>query len=389
MGYNRDILPQLLQARSLTRSQLSERLGIGLAELEDELRREPEPRQGILNAIATELALPPFVFFMERLPRLHDVIPDFRSGNPAPRAKSRATIESIQFAEGVQNAATEHKSVGLSNLPDFTVTQSDEIERFALHSRQFFNITLDDQKNAKDARDFYVICRKKIEDKGIFVLHDSFSETEGSGFCLAHSTHPVIVVNTKQQTRGRRLFTLIHELGHVLMRTTGISDPFITENATERLCNRFAGAFLVPRTYVWPLLGTDKTVHDPDYDDVRWAAGRLKISQQATVLRLEQLRVYKAGSHDKWKRIIHNRGNPDFADKGGGGKGPPAQEKVKLAKYGFQFARTFDDLLRKGLTTEINVYRSTGLKPKYQRPYFDYAKSITSSELQTLELDDD
>jgi hypothetical protein len=99
--------------------------------------------------------------------------------------------------------------------------------------------------------------------------------------------------------------------------------------------------------------------------------------------------VYKAGSHVKWKRIIHNRGNPDFSDKGGGGKGPPAQEKVKLAKYGFQFARTFDDLLRQGLTTEINVYRSTGLKPKYLRPYFDYAKAITTSELQALELDDD
>jgi Zn-dependent peptidase ImmA (M78 family) len=389
MAYNRDILPQVLRARSLTRTQLAERLGIELTELESELRRAPEPRQGILNAIAKDLALPPFVFFMERPPRLHDVIPDFRSGNPAPRAKSRATIESIQFAEGIQNAAIEHGTVGRSSLPRFTSTQIDEVEKFALQSRQFFNITLQDQQDAKDARAFYVICRKKIEDKGIFVLHDRFPNTDGSGFCLAHPTHPVVVINTKKQTRGRRLFTLIHELGHVLMRTSGISDPFVTENATERLCNRFASAFLVPRTHVGALLGTDKVVHDPDYDDVRWAAGRLKISQEATVLRLEQLRVYKAGSHEKWKRIIHNRGNPDFSDKGGGGKGPPAQEKVKLAKYGFQFARTFDALLRQGLTTEINVYRSTGLKPKYQRPYFDYAKSITSSELQTLELDDD
>jgi hypothetical protein len=122
---------------------------------------------------------------------------------------------------------------------------------------------------------------------------------------------------------------------------------------------------------------------------VRWAARRLKISQEATVLRLEQLGLYKAGSYDKWKRIIHNRGNPDFSEKGGGGKEPPPQEKVKLAKYGFQFARAFDQLLRQGLITEINLYRSTGLKPKYQRAYFDYAKSINSNELRTLELDDD
>ena len=31
------------------------------------------------------------------------------------------------------------------------------------------------------------------------------------------------------------------------------------------------------------------------------------------------------------------------------------------------------------------VYRSTGLKPKYQRPYFEYAKSISDSELGDLE----
>jgi hypothetical protein len=173
------------------------------------------------------------------------------------------------------------------------------------------------------------------------------------------------------------------------MHKSGISDPFISQNATERLCNRFAGSFLVPDGYVGALLGNVKPVHDPDLDDGAWAARRLKISQQAAVLRLEQLGLFKAGSHDKWKRKIRNLGNPDFSEKGGGAGGPPPQEKVKLAKYGFRFATAFDNLLRQGRISEINLYRSTGLKPQYQRAYFDYAKSITASELQTLKLDDE
>jgi hypothetical protein len=68
---------------------------------------------------------------------------------------------------------------------------------------------------------------------------------------------------------------------------------------------------------------------------VRRVSKRPKISQEATVLRLEQLGLYGVGSHEKWLRFIHNRGNPDFSEKGGGGKEPPPQEKVKLAKYGF------------------------------------------------------
>lgn len=388
MAYNPNILRDVLRARSLSRNKLSERLGIDRDDLNAELERDPEPRQGILNDIAKELALPSFIFYMEHSPQLHDVLPDFRAPTPAPLAKSRQTIEAIQFAEGIQKAAIEGQAAGAPDLPKFTATTTQGIDDFALEARNFFNITLQDQSSAKDAREFYILCRKKIEDKGVFVLHDSFPHEDGSGFCLAHKRYPVIVVNTKQQTRGRRLFTLIHELAHVLMQQSGISDPFVRNNDVERRCNRFAGAFLVPASYVTSLIGTTPT-KDPDHDDVRWASRKLKISQEATVLRLEQLRVYNQGSHEKWKRIVHNMGNPDFSEKGGGGTEPPPQEKVKLAKYGFRFASTFDELLRMGLITEINLYRATGLKPKYQRSYFDYTKSLTAGDLSTLDVDDE
>jgi Zn-dependent peptidase ImmA (M78 family)/transcriptional regulator with XRE-family HTH domain len=387
VAYNPDILRDALKARSLTQGQLSKRLGIELPELERELRREPEPKQGLLNDIAEELSLPSFVFFMEKTPPLHQVIPDFRSPNPAPKAKTRETIQSIQFAEGVQGALAEGAEGGVSNLPRFTATTSDEVDTFALRARQHFGITLEEQAEAKDARTFYNICRKRVEDKGIIVLQDSFPHDDGSGFCLFHTKHPVIVVNTKKQTRARRNFTMIHELGHVLMHKSGISDPFVSLNETERLCNRFAGSFLAPKTYVSALLGSG-VVKDPDLDDVRWAARRLKISQEATVLRLEQLGFYEAGTYDKWKKLTHNA-NPDWSEKKGGPPGPPAQEKVKLAKYGFRFAEAFDNLLREGRISEVNLYRATGLKPQYQRAYFDYARSVTAGELRTLELDED
>jgi Zn-dependent peptidase ImmA (M78 family) len=377
-----------LRARSLTSDQLSHRLKIEPAELQHELDREPEPGQGILNRIAKELAIPTFAFFMERTPSLHDVIPDFRSPNAAPTAKTKETIQSIQFAEGVQKAL-EKDSERVTALPRFEVTANDEVDSFALAARHYFDITLEDQLEAKDARAFYLVCRKKIEDRGIIVLHDSFPEQDGSGFCLSHDRHPIIVVNTKRQTKGRRLFTLIHELAHVLMRKSGISDPFIRRNATERICNRFAGTFLVPQSYARALLRGAIT-HQPDDEDVKWASRRLKISQEASVFRLEQLGLYGPGSYERWKALVHGR-NPDYFEKSGGppGSEPPPQEKVKLAKYGFSFARAFDRLLRQGLITEVNLYRATGLKPKYQRQYFDYAKSITANELHTLELDDD
>ena len=385
MAYNPNILREALQARRLTSAQLSRRLGIDPAKLDRDLHRDPEPKQGLLNMLARELVLPPFAFYMQHLPALEETVPDFRSPTPKIGPRSRGTIEAIKLGEGIQRWLIELGAPGSSGLPKFVGSTDEEIDRFALRARQYFAITLKDQQEAKDARAFYVTVRRKIEEKGVLVFQDSFPREDGSGFCLAHNTHPLILINTHQQTRGRRLFTLAHELAHVLMGKTGISDPFVRENMIERRCNRFAGSFLVPQSYASILLGS--SVRDFDIEDVRWAARKLKISLEATVLRLEQINLYPSGSHSKWRALVHND-NPDYSEKGGGGKVPPAQAKVKLAKYGFRFARAFDDLLDEGRISEINLYRASGLKPKYQRAYFDYVSGLSPNELQNLDLED-
>jgi transcriptional regulator with XRE-family HTH domain len=99
--FNSKVLRDLLKARSLTQASLSERLGMEFESLREELRREPEPKQGILQAIAKDLAVPPFVFYMKEAPPLHDILPDFRSETPGPSPKSRDTIEAVQLAEGL------------------------------------------------------------------------------------------------------------------------------------------------------------------------------------------------------------------------------------------------------------------------------------------------
>lgn len=388
MAYNPEVLPEILRARALPLDALADRLGIGPTGLSRELARKPEPRQSLLNTIASELAVPSFVFFMAKAPHLGELILDFRGEKPHRSPKSKSTTKSIQLASAIQDAAKKFVATGAAGLPLLRAGSKIEIEAFALRSREYFGISYEDQAEASDDRAFYNVCRRKIEDRGIFVLHETFPESDGSGFCLADPKHPIIVVNTKKQTRGRRLFTLIHELGHVLMQQSGISDPFARHNDVERLCNRFAGAFLAPRDYVEQLLASLAVPSAPDVADVRRFSRRLKISQQATVLRLEQLGMVDAGSHDRWLTAIHNIGNPDYADKGGGAGGPPPQEIVKLAKYGFRFATAFDDPLRSGLIDEISLFRVSGLKPKYQRVYIDYAKGININELRTLELGD-
>lgn len=390
MSYNPAILKGLLTARSISYDELSRRLKLSPDQLQAELSRDPEPGQGILRSIAEELACPPFVFFMDEMPNVEGRLPDFRSTRPVNTPKTRSTTETIQLAEGIQNTAEELGAPAAHQLPTFAHDLTDaQIDDFAFRVRIFFGITLEDQGSARDARAFYILCRKRIEDKGIYVLQDSFPDTDGSGFCLAHANQPIIVINTKRQSHARRLFTLAHELAHILMGLSGISDPFVSHNRIERSCNRFAGSFLAPPRYVSALLGGRRVNNDPDPDEVKWASRRLKISHEATALRLVQLGIYKHGTYEKWKALTHNF-NPDWKDKSGGPPGvTPAQEKIKLARYGFRFAKTFDSLLSRGLITDIRLYRASGLKPKYQGLYFGYTRSIQDHQLRTLELGDE
>jgi Zn-dependent peptidase ImmA (M78 family) len=385
MAYNRSVLSTVMLARSLSNSSLSKRLGIEKDELDRELQAE-EPRQGLLRDIAHELAVPVFTFYLDEAPKFDDRIPDFRSATPTLRAKERQTLECIQRARTIQTRAEQLQHYPERELP--SLLRSESVKAQASAIRKWFGVSLQSQINARDARAFYNVCRQRLERAGIFVLQDSFPEGDGSGFCLSSKTAPVIVVNSKKQNRARRLFTLIHELAHALLGETGISDPFVSHNATEKFCNNFAGEFLVPSDDIAQLLGNARVPRNPDRDDIARIARKLKISQQATALRLERMGLTASGSYSAWLAAVGGE-NPDYVKDRGPPLGPPPQEKVKLARYGFHFAEFFNDRLSAGSLNDFDIYRVSGLKPKYQRAYFDFVSGLSDADISTLELGDD
>lgn len=78
---------------------------------------------------------------------------------------------------------------------------------------------------------------------------------------------PIIYVNNSS-TKTRQIFTLFHELAHLLFHTSGIDtleDRYIPtlpdhQKRIEILCNRFAAQFLVPETaFTQAMAGRDRT----------------------------------------------------------------------------------------------------------------------------------
>ncbi|RMN74615.1 hypothetical protein ALQ55_200010 [Pseudomonas savastanoi pv. savastanoi] len=76
--------------------------------------------------------------------------------------------------------------------------------------------------------------------------HRKLEVSEFRGFAISNSLAPVVFINSSDAPTAR-LFTLMHELAHLWIGSSGVSDAGTANGREEeRFCNAVAGEFLVP-----------------------------------------------------------------------------------------------------------------------------------------------
>lgn len=91
--------------------------------------------------------------------------------------------------------------------------------------RDYLGIALAEQRRWRNSAEALKVWRAALEEYGVFVFKHAFRVDSFSGFCLYDEQFPVIYVNNSQP-QNRQIFTLFHELAHLLFRTGGIDVPF-------------------------------------------------------------------------------------------------------------------------------------------------------------------
>ena len=90
-------------------------------------------------------------------------------------------------------------------------------------------------------------CIEKIEEIGIMVFQLSLTKDNVRGFAITDDVIPIIGIRRGQETPQSKLFTLFHELGHVILNEGGICD--LSDKTTieiEKWCNSFSAEVLIP-----------------------------------------------------------------------------------------------------------------------------------------------
>jgi len=211
-----------------------------------------------LEQLAEKFKVPIAVFFFPEAPNVPKVDETFRTlsqedmDNIPPKIRlllRKASAMQINLAELNDGRNPAKKPI----TKDFTLLLDQDLDSLAQELRGYLGVTIDEQFSWGTVEDALENWRQVLTDHGVYIFKDAFKENRYFGFCLYDETFPIIYVNNSA-TKTRQIFTIFHELAHLLFHTSGIdilNDDYINmlpENSRkiEIACNRFAAKFLVP-----------------------------------------------------------------------------------------------------------------------------------------------
>ena len=91
-----------------------------------------------------------------------------------------------------------------------------------------------------------------VNSLGVAVFQLSLPQDNLRGFSILDETMPVIVIKKSGEQSTVKIFTLFHELGHILLNEGGFCDISFDNKAQriEKWCNAFASELLVPQSHL-------------------------------------------------------------------------------------------------------------------------------------------
>ena len=317
----------------------------------------------------------PFMEFLSKeRPKIKELglVPDFRlhSDTEAPAEQYDLLLIQAEAEETRLNALDLYDILGIEPpvLDDAFYWGLDKsTEPAAAAVREMLNLPISEQysRKANDKAKFITAFRNYLERAGIITMKNSGLAAFGArGMCLFASPLPVLIFSKEAPTA--QAFTLAHELGHVVLKQSGISGPIGSAPSktharkVEDWCDAFAGAFLMPKDEVVRLLRPAPLRPEKAIDDGRIAAvaNAFCVSRHAALVRLVELGYVDERFYWQVKRPQFLEQEKNF--KGGG----------RSEYYGSRFRSSRGDLYTglvleawsNGMITNHNAAEFMGIK---------------------------
>jgi len=254
------INPELLDWALMRAGKSAEMLAGKFPRLGEWLRGELQPTLKQLEDFATTTHTAIGLLFLPEPPDEPLPIPDFRTMPEAALARPSADLlDTIYLCQQRQAWYQEYQRIqGVGPLPFIgAASRDDAIVEVAQRIAQSIGFSAAERQVLPNWSEALRRFIAQVEESGILVMISGvvgsntrrpLNPQEFRGFALADALAPLIFINGKD-TKAAQMFTLAHELAHLWLGESGVSDAqaaALPDEATERWCNAVAAELLVP-----------------------------------------------------------------------------------------------------------------------------------------------
>ena len=259
------------------------------------------------QALAKAYKRPFALFFLPEVPRDFQPLQDFRkSGSKALTTSSIFIIREIQQKQAwISDVYSENQEEKLPFVGRFSI--NDNPQKVAQDILTTLKINPAFYKTDNPIKEWI----DSSETNGIFISRTSFIHSrlkldsgELQGFAIADPHAPFIFVNS-EDWNAPQLFTLVHELAHIWIAETGISNEVEPDlknkdkfHPVELFCNEVAANALMPKEIVLAF----HTNSFQTSKDVFKIAKQLGVSSFALLVRALNLNIISTTTYQKLKK---------------------------------------------------------------------------------------
>lgn len=260
---NKDVLIWARTSIGLTVEEVAKKFKKSPKEILDWEVGNTSPTYIQLEKLAFEIYRRPLaIFFFPTIPHEESPKTEFRTlpetvVNELPTNMVKLYRNAKLFQYYLEELYENKKPVDSSLIDQFSINENSKVSTISTEIRKWLDVSIEVQSKWNSTEVAFKNYRNLLEANGIFVFKDAFKNDEYSGFCLYHNKYPVIYVNNSMPF-SRQVFTLFHELAHLLVKSSGIDfrkNTFIKTftgyyKDIEVFCNHFASEFLVPDSVI-------------------------------------------------------------------------------------------------------------------------------------------
>jgi len=287
-------IKQARKLRGFSQRQLADRIPVSNTTVSKYEREASLPDSPMLMEIAEALDIDLSYFL--RSPRVGDIEPVYRKFASMNKTEEKAIIERIR---DWLERYLEVESILEIDAIDFewpdgfprSVASMEEVEQTALDLRDAWDIGRDPIENLTERLEDHAIRMGRIDAPEDFDACAVEAEVNGG--------IPVIVFNA-DPPGDRQRFSIAHELGHLVLHVS-------EDMNEEKTCNRFSGAFLIPRDVFVNDVGERR--HKISQRELELLKQKYGVSMQALVYRMNDLGIITENHFGRIFQWFNNAGH--------------------------------------------------------------------------------